>query len=408
MMRSRPRRILDTDRTHARHLSFGLRLGLSFCALLFALPIGCAPSTKNAGALKAALAAAPQSTPVQSVPSAIRGQIQALGSIPYDGFTLPIVCPDGRHFAVQLGDNIDFRIRLAQTGAAVPRARVATYRIEPSGLLRLSESDDGILLGRGASFAGCVCENPRPSGARAIGILLWGKSEPEWIVDDGRTNAFASLAPDATLAWSSRDAAGGAWSLCIRVEGNEDDIIIPAPDGASWIFPVAVNRSCVCAVLLRDGVASFACIDPSDPKAASMPPALFRISDRVDARIAFQMFSPQQGLDAVSPSGQILFFDPTSRGVRSWDPKTGAFAQLKGRSLAVSFTDPTHFAALLGGEVRVQSMADGTDVGTKLLDSVAVPRRLPSQSGAQGVLLVAPEGRTLRLAALRAVEPVKP
>lgn len=395
-MQQRRTRILD-DARMIRMIS----MPVGVLALL-AVALSCAPHAKKPGILKDALASsAPTAVQASAVSTGLRGAVQTLGSIPYDGFTLPVVSPDGRHFAIQSSSNASVKTRLAMPNASVPNARIATYRIESNGLSRISESEAGVLLGRGASFAGCLCEGPRPGGARALGVLPWGKSEVEWIVDDGRTNAFASLAPDATLAWSTREAIGGAWSLAIRIEGVEEDILIAPPEGGAWLFPVAVHRTCVCAVHLRDGVASFATFDPTNTASLHSPPTLTRISDRIDMYAASQMFAPQQGLDAITLTGDVLFFDPTVRAIVAWNPSSGKLVSFPGQPMALSCIDSMHVAALSGTSVRIRTMGDDQGTGTQLVESVAVPRRLPSADGQNGVLLVAPEGQTLRLAALR-------
>ncbi len=395
MMRNQRRRILELWREVGLARWLGLTAVLVYC-------VACATNPKKPGVLKGALATTPpQSTPGMLVSTGFRGAVQPLGSIAYDGFTLPVVAPDGRHFAVQSTDGATVKSRLAVANAPIPPSRITQYRIEEHGLSRLVESDAGLLLGRGASFAGCLCEGPRNGGARAIGVMPWGRLEVEWLVDDGRVNAFASLGSDGTLAWSSRDVVGGAWSLTIRIDGASDDAVIAPPEGASWVFPVAVSRHCVCALLLRDGVASFAKFDPSNATTLQDAPTLTRISDRMDLQLASQMFAPQQGLDAVTPTGELLYFDPTRRAITAWNPQGGKCSAFSGQPMALCFVDRMRVAVLSGTEVRLRSLSDEQEPGTRLMDTIAVPRRLPSPDGRQGILFVAPHEQTLRLAILR-------
>ncbi len=387
MMRNRRRRILEQTIVAV--------VGFASC-------VSCTANPKKQGVLRDALTTTPpQATGSALASTGVRGAVQPLGSIPYDGFTLPVIAPDGRHFAVQGTGGATISARLASPQAPLPRSQITQYRIEANGLLKVAESEPGLLLGRGASFAGCLCEGPRPGGGRAIGVLPWGENEVEWIVDDGRANAFASLAPDATLAWCARDAVGGAWSLAIRMESASDDLVIPPPEGGSWLYPVAVSRHCVCALLLRDGVASFAQFDPSDAPSTRRTPTLSQVSDRMDIQLASQMFAPQQGLDALTPGGEVLYFNPATRAIAAWNPKDGNRVSFPGQPIAICFFDRARIAALSGDEVRLRSVDNDHEPGVRLIDGVAVPRRLPGTDGRQGILFVAPEAQSLRLSILR-------
>ena len=90
-----------------------------------------------------------------------------LGTVETDGFTLPVISPNGRFLAVQTGDPPDMATALARPGQRAPRAsRIALYRLDDRGIVRLGETASGLVLGRAADDAGVLIESPRPDGAR--------------------------------------------------------------------------------------------------------------------------------------------------------------------------------------------------------------------------------------------------
>ena len=85
-----------------------------------------APDKKAAGA-GAATPAKPAAGSMTSVPgrivgSAVAVDLRPLGNVQTDGYTLPLLSPDGRVLAVQTGTVPDLATLLARPGQSVPQA----------------------------------------------------------------------------------------------------------------------------------------------------------------------------------------------------------------------------------------------------------------------------------------------
>ena len=395
---------------------------------------GCAGGSRNRGATFPPLPpAAPATRPppeaerVSDVPApgAAAGSIldasarldfRALGSVATDGFTLPLLSPDGRFMAVQTGVVPDEQTRLAQPGQRPPEAsRIAFYRLagpDPNGwgLVPLGETVAGLVLGRSADGEGFLVEGPRPDGSRWIGRIDWsapareGGVEPRWLVEDARVNAFAALGPGGALAYSSRQRDQRRFDLVVRSEGRE--VRLDGDGIRSYVHPTfASDGSRLLAIALRDGIAELTDVDPRSQAAIEQSIARTLVSDRADERVAAQMLAPQGARDA--PLGDDwLVFHPGLGSLIRWRGGTEV-RPLPGGALAVGVLDASRIAVFADDGVRLRRLDPSPgaprDRGFVIQEGVAVPRRLEPVDGAPAVLLVAPERNGVRLTVVRAL-----
>lgn len=378
------------------------------CALavvLTAMIAACAGPSKP-GARTAGTTPPPERQPLTGtiVGSALSFDLRPLGSVAGDGVTLPLLSPDGRHMAVQTGTAPDLATALARPGQRMPLAsRIAMYRLEPRGLVRLGETDGGVVLGRSADNRGFLVESVRPDGARWIGRIDWSSRETEWLVQDGRVNAFASLGADGTLVYSSRELRDGYFDLVVRKDGTPRRL---SGNGTrSYLLPcLSGDGSRVFAFSLRDGILELASADPAS--AESMEQSIVRafVTDRGNDELALFMSSAQGVRDGVDGKDWLLYHRSVSSLAR-WNAVDG-LRTIPGGVLARATVDAGREAVLAGGKVRVRAVvADGAepslDPGTVVIEQLGVPRALGVVEDKPAILLFAPEGNAVRVLLVR-------
>ena len=192
-----------------------------------------------------------QKTPLRSVLAPARGPVllaappagepyaglRVLGSVPYDDRTLPLVSPDGRYVATQVGGPPSWETLLAQPNApGAAASSIEIYRCDAHSEVAVlqARSEPGLLLGRAADETGLLVESPQEDGSRRIGRLDWVGGTVRWLVSDGQVNAFACLGPQARLAWSRRRTEAPNFDLVVR--GGEDEWTLEA-QGGDWLMP---------------------------------------------------------------------------------------------------------------------------------------------------------------------------
>jgi hypothetical protein len=338
-----------------------------------------------------------------------------LGTVETDGFTLPVISPNGRFLAVQTGDPPDMATALARPGQRAPRAsRIALYRLDERGIVRLGETASGLVLGRAADDAGVLIESPRPDGARWIGRIRWGTPrgsegyEPEWLVQDGRVNAFATLGPSGALAYATRDVRERAFDVVVRTEGGT--LRVGGDGFRSHLYPaLSPDGTMLYAFAVRDGVAELVVADLAELAAvgasAGESPAIRRIelSDRADDAVVAQMATPQGQFDSFEGTGAsagsgYLFFHPEAGSIVRATPE-GAPVPLRIRCLAWARLDAQHAMALADGRVVLEtaSMAAEPGEAAVVLPQLAIPRSIRAPDGRPAMLLFAPERGKARL-----------
>lgn len=389
------------------------RLTAAGAAFLLAAAALLAPACA-AGASRSAAPNLPKPD-LKPVPGIITGaavqiDLRPLGSMPTDGVTMPIVSPDGRFVAVQTGVAPDLQTALARPGARPPLAsRVALYRVDPRGLVRLGESEGGLVLGRSSDALGVLVESARPDGARWVGRLAWSTLDIEWLVQDGNVNAFAVMGRDGTLVYSSRPIPERRFDLVIRRGGTTRRI--PADGVRSFVFPaLADDGSRVFAFALRDGVVELAAADPSSDDALKQSLSRTFLTDRGDDQLAMFMSSAQGARDGVEGGDWILY----NRGIGSlarWNPTEG-LRSIPGGIMARARVDAAREAVLAGGKLRVRKCLPTTEdaqsaaaePATVVMEQLCVPRALGEVEGKPAILGVIPEGANCRLVLVRFVQ----
>lgn len=380
-----------------------------------------------------------------------RTGVRTLGAIQYDGFTLPIASPDGRFVAVQTGVAPDWPTLLAARGGRPPLASSIEVWECSDTVTRVASLTRGLLLGRGADAGGFLVEAPQPDGSRWIGKVAWPGairpvevkpleegaapmvldepvdiSKPDWLVQDNRVNAFAALGPEGQLAWCVRTPEERTFRLAVRPAGSGEPFEHAAGPDESWFLPVFAGRGTgvsLYALRLRDGMVDLVHGTPNDLESWDRSLSIRPLSDRSDARVAWQMLSPQGTAAAIGEGedDRLVFFHPDLRRMAIWDPVDDS----------VSLLEPGSFAATLDGETAaLLAMPDGlfrqairppsgsstppptgSDKPVRLLDRTGVPRRMETRkaSGTDEVpgrswLVLRPERKSLRVVRLYLVD----
>lgn len=322
----------------------------------------------------------------------------------YDGFTLPLVSPDGRHVAIQTGVAPPWAALLARPEATRPAASgIEVWELRERDGRKVAQLPRGFILGRSSDEGGFLVEEIRSDGARRIGKVAWpgtmrvradGAFEtvddvsPQWLVDDGRVNAFASLGPGGALAWSVRDSAEGPMSLAVRI--GETAFEIPSTDDWNLILPVfSASGRTLFALRVRDGVADLLAGSTSDAEAFEQSLVVRRLSLRCDDRRAWQALAPQSGGAAAAPGDaeRLLLFHPDLRRMVEWDAEADTLEPLAEDSFgAAAAGSGLLLVADPDGVIAVRRNA-GRGKPPRVYDRPAVPRRIAPflpDSGAQG------------------------
>jgi hypothetical protein len=305
----------------------------------------------------------------------------------------------------------DLATLLARPGQSVPQAsRIAVYRVDPRGLVRLGETAPGLVLGRAADARGFLVESPRPDGARWIGRIAWGSDEPEWLVQDGRVNAFATLGPNGELAYASREKSDRTFDLVVRRDGRTARL---SSEGTrSYVFPCFTSDGLkIHAISLRDGILELLEADPASDESLRQSATRALISERADDSTAMQMTTPQGTRDGTD-GGDWIVFHPALGSLIRWNAVDGV-RPFAGSPIAAGRIDTRRTAFLVGNRVRIRSLDDPSGeaegrmrmdsgvaepgLGTVLFDSIAVPRAIAPIEGAPALLLVAPDRNGVRL-----------
>jgi hypothetical protein len=360
----------------------------------------------------------PPTQPVSGtiVGSAVQFDLRPLGFVPSDGVTLPLLSPDGRHMAVQTGVAPDLATALARSGQRSPLAsRIAMYRVDGRALVRLGETDGGLILGRSADNRGFLVESVRPDGARWIGRVDWMQRETEWLVQDGNVNAFAALGPDGMLVHCARGLNERMFDLVVRGgPGSEGQAVGRDAGGVrrlsgngtrSYLLPsVSEDGGRVFALSLRDGILELLSADPSSDASLAQSAARFFVTDRGSDELALFMCSAQGARDGVDGRDWMLFHRALGSLAR-WN-ETDGLRIVPGGVLARAEVKDGREAVLVGAKVRVRTpdsnaATEGLDPGTVVLEQLGVPRALGTVEGAPAIVVFVPEQGGVRMLLIR-------
>jgi len=333
--------------------------------------------------------------------SAASIDFRPFGAIPTDGITLPVLSPNGRYMAVQTGAAPDLATALARPGQRPPLAsRIALYRIDPRGLVRLGETDGGLVLGRNADDRGVLVEGPQTDGTRWIGRLDWNNLEPEWLVQDGNVNAFAALGADGMLAYSARPVTSTLFDLVVR---KGDSVRRLDGDGTrSYLFPaLSADAATVFALVLRDGILELGSADPASGETLKQSLARAFVTDRGSDELALFMSTAQGVREGIEGKDWILYHRSVNSLAR-WNSADG-LRVIPGNAMARARVDATREAVLAGGKVRLRSSEGAVEPGTVVVEQLGVPRALGVVDDRPAFLIFTPEQSGVRIVIARIV-----
>jgi len=333
--------------------------------------------------------------------SAASIDFRPFGAIPTDGITLPVLSPNGRYMAVQTGAAPDLATALARPGQRPPLAsRIALYRIDPRGLVRLGETDGGLVLGRNADDRGVLVEGPQTDGTRWIGRLDWNNLEPEWLVQDGNVNAFAALGPGGMLVYSTRPVTSTLFDLTVR---KGDSVRRLDGDGTrSYLFPtLSADAATVFTLVLRDGILELGSADPTSGETLKQSLARAFVTDRGSDELALFMSTAQGVREGIEGKDWILYHRSVNSLAR-WNSADG-LRVIPGNAMARARVDATREAVLAGGKVRLRPSEGAVEPGTVVVEQLGVPRALGVVDDRPAFLIFTPEQSGVRIVIARIV-----
>jgi len=327
----------------------------------------------------------------QSSDARVRVAVKPLGVVPFDGMTLPVVSPDGRYLATQVGEAPSWPTVLAQAGATVPRCHVEVFDLTAAAPKRVelpSSLPPGLMLGRDADGSGVLVESQRPDGSRWIGKLAFGDGQLQWLAQGKAVNAHAALGPGGELIFTRRDIDQPESALVIRAAGASPSERVLATPKVSYWFPAFASRGAdaVAFAIGPDGieVQAFSVAGSADAATTPLRPHRARrlIGRTPDPMSAYQAASCVQPLAGGSSADGFLFHQPFMGRMCLLDPALGTLTPLAERSVsAVSTGDPSSpgfFLTTPRGLMfqRVSPSPDGPSAGpeSRALTDSWVPR----------------------------------
>ncbi len=323
----------------------------------------------------------------------VRASVVAMGAVPNDRQTVPIVSPDGRWIATQVGVTPTWDTVLARPGAEVPRAtRIEVFRLgwgqEPPVLVHAI--NEPVMLGRSRDAQGFLVESVRDDGARWIGKASWTSGEIDWLVQDSNINAFAALGRAGQLAWSRRAPDTEHFELVVRTPSSEWTRQLP---GADVLMPTWSGRGDSLFVLsLQNGFLDALFGNASSEIAFGQSMRRLPLATEAYDRVAYQTTVIGNGQDAAGES--FIFWHPFKKRIAVWQPysETGNEAVLsRQRSIAGLLDDDGHMLIVAEGDHRPElyrhALGKPLD-SNSLLAGIAIPRTV--RRGPWSYVLLAP------------------
>lgn len=331
----------------------------------------------------------------------LRAEVLPLSSVPYDNMTLPLVSPDARYVATEIGVAPKWSSILAEPSAELPIAtRVEVYRIHPgdttvpSATEAVASRRGPILLGRSVSQQGFLVEAPQADDSRWIGMMSWQTGDVDWLVAGKAVNAFASLGPGGRLAWSRRATDGEHFELVLR--HNQHEMVVPA-DGGDWLMPQWSGTGDGLFVLrleqqrLMAGHADASDLATFDLSWQSIP-----LTDNATVFTAFQTLAGHISVaDIGTPQTQQLsLYHPKLRQAVLWRPFTISDQRIvtfEPTAMQV-MSIPASPLALVTTEKELLRQMIGAQTGIPVVKGLWMPRRTPAAPWSY-TLLAPAEGR---------------
>jgi len=307
-------------------------------------------------------------------------QLERRGAIPFDQETLPIVSPDGRYLATQVGLAPPLETVLAGPGASVP----ATTRVE---IYHLSENtgehpvfvavvDEPVLLGRASDETGFLVEAPRHTGERWIGLASWLTGEITWLAQDpGAVCAFATMGPDGQLAYSRRAINGTHFDLVVSagtelwtLPGQGEDWLMPTWSGAGdGLFVLLLRGDLLEVIFLRAA-------NEADVYQGIRRQRLASTGATINT--AYQALNAHQVIITETPPtvDRLYFYHPAGYRAAVWEPP-GLPRLLTHGSWAVTRDVMNEQFVMLAGKERIERVSLANNLArSRLVDGVRIPR----------------------------------
>ncbi len=341
-----------------------------------------------------------------SISLRVRSALMPMGSVPYDGFSLPLISRDGRFIATQTGAPPDWAVTLAEPHAKPPvDTTIEVYRLDTREDVAPSERAQpqhaatvklAAVLGRSVDADGFLIESPREDGSRHIGKVSWETGEVLWLVEGPHVNAFAALAPDGRLAWSRRaidaehfdlvvrDAGGGEWSLTGK--------------GGDWVMPVWSTVGDGLFALHHEDRRMRMCYGiPTTAQTYQTSLRDFLLSSSADRYAPWQAFNAQTATDGMTGGSapEIMIFHPPLSRMVMWQPlqpKDRAVTQLNARSLAALLQAAGAVVIAKRDELLLQSLKQA-DAHITLVKGMWIPRRTPESAWPYALISTGADGR---------------
>lgn len=352
--------------------------------------------------------------------------VRPMGTVPFDGLTLPMISPDGRFAAVQLGEAPSWATVLAVPGASVSRTSVRVFdlSVSPPRAVEFGPgaggAEVGLMLGRDADDRGVLVESHRADGSRWIGKLAWRTGEVEWLARDGRVSAHGVLGPAGELVFTRREVDGEGADLVVSAAGGggEHETVLNAPDAASsFEFPCVSGsgRTVLVFVVSPKGLEARAYpLGGGETGGAGTVPVTARrvLSSSGDPMQAYQAVAAVQPQRADAPSDDVFrFHHPTMGRMVLFDAASGQMTTLAERSIAgvrdpgtggVFLTTPRGLVhqGLATGDAGVTAVPEA-----RVLGDSWVARRTTSVASPYVLIGPGPKGQpgTLQLTAMEIV-----
>ena len=294
--------------------------------------------------------------------------VKQLGTIEYDGFTLPIVSrgTDRQYIAAQTGHAPSNDVLLARGGAGTASTEVSIFVCDGESKPELiREHTGGLLLGRSANHEGVLVEKANANGSRWIGLAPWDGGEIRWLLSDDNVNAFGWLHEDATLAYAQRRPEETEFELVVRRnDGSAWRLQEPLP--YSWVYPIiSPDGESLYALRMGEGFADLAWGGLEDEASFRETLKLHRTSDRVDGMRARQTLASTTGGAGVTTEA-IAWFSWDFLRMILWDPRAESIQLLPQGSVAATRGNEDGWLVTLSDKLELAEILT-TTTATSLL-----------------------------------------
>lgn len=348
-----------------------------------------------------ASAIAPNKTPHTSA------AIRPLGTVPFDGFALPIVSPTGYYAATQTGSPPPWSTILAQPNALrLNDTTISIYNLgwnsNEAKLFKLI--NEPAMLGRSCDKMGFLIEVPKANGSRWIGYISWNSGSISWLVADESVNAFAALGPKGQLAWSRRSPDGEHFDLVVKI-GN--DVWTIDSEGEDWLMPTWSGKgNGLFALRLKNGSLQATYMNASSSIAAEKSIKQLKIMSKATIRDAYQCLAATISTPNANKTNieHLVFFHPRSLRLAIWQPLSrgsDASILLADHTTAGLIHNNTQALVTDAHGLMLQNLLNPNDL-RRIVPGIQIPRPIDSKSWPY--VLAAPSEGVVDLTAMRLLE----